>query len=165
VIIRHPKIEEMDQVYLMGFDAWGEKTGKTQQEHIEECKESPKYAEGTWYVLENNDKQIVSSLIVHPLKPWQEFEVRGIGTVATHPQHRRKGHASDLITKVILQLEMKDQVGVILIGADDTKIRDYYNGIGFQVLPDNFQKPGQPILMAHTSVAFKLKALNSVLHE
>jgi predicted GNAT family acetyltransferase len=166
VIVRHPKIEEMDQVYLMGFDTWGEKDGKTQQEHIEECKTSPRYAEGTWYVLEDEQlKKIVSSLIVHPLKPWQNFEVRGIGTVATHPEYRRKGYGSEILTQVILKLEGQNHVGVILIGADDEKIRDYYNRLGFQVLPDSFQRPGQPILMAHTSVEFKLMALTTAIQE
>ena len=35
----------MDDIYLMGYDAWGE--GETQADYLNICSSSPKYAQGS----------------------------------------------------------------------------------------------------------------------
>lgn len=57
---------DMDRIYMMGFDAWGE--GSNQDDYLSGCRSSPKYAQGKWFVLEH-DQELLSSLIVYSLDP------------------------------------------------------------------------------------------------
>ncbi|WP_449355564.1 hypothetical protein ACUL41_06660 [Virgibacillus natechei] len=95
-IIRRDKLEEireavnkdMETVYMMGYDAWGD--NMPTKEYIEMCHKSSKYKRGNWYVLERTDtKELLSSLIVYELNPSEEIIVRGIGSIST-PVHLRK---------------------------------------------------------------------------
>ncbi len=54
--------EELEAVYLLGYDAWGE--GAAEASYLAECRASPKYARGRWWVLVK-DGAVVSALIVY----------------------------------------------------------------------------------------------------
>lgn len=41
--------ENMDAVYMMGFDVWSD--GTAMDVYLQECRSSEKYKKGTWYVL------------------------------------------------------------------------------------------------------------------
>lgn len=60
--VREAQDNEMDQIYLMGFDAWSE--GSSKDEYLEKCRNSQKYKKGTWHVL-SNSKDLLSSMIRH----------------------------------------------------------------------------------------------------
>ncbi|MFT9267805.1 hypothetical protein [Oenococcus sp.] len=41
---------ELTQIYMMGYDTWGEHQAVTA--YLQECRLSTKYQQGTWWVLE-----------------------------------------------------------------------------------------------------------------
>ena len=83
--IRKATSEDMESVYMMGYDVWGE--NMPSDEYITMCNHSVKYKRGTWYVLEDLDtKELVSSLIVYELPSSEDRTSRGIGSIAT-PLH------------------------------------------------------------------------------
>lgn len=114
---------------MMGYDAWSD--GLSADNYLEQCLSSPKYSQGTWYVLEDG-AGLVSSLIVYragfelPAGCW------GIGSVATPPEQRRKGYAASLIQYVV-ELAGKEEVrGIYLFSGIGP---EYYAGLGFELVP------------------------------
>ncbi|WP_232696312.1 hypothetical protein [Brevibacillus daliensis] len=64
--IRVATIKDMEAIYMMGYDVWGE--GMPIEKYVRSCHTSAKYKRGMWYVLEDTEtEELVSSLIVHPL--------------------------------------------------------------------------------------------------
>lgn len=53
-IIREEKIDEMDEVYFMGMDVWGQEYSL--DEYMSECRGAHKYPNGTWYILEKKSE-------------------------------------------------------------------------------------------------------------
>lgn len=116
---------EFEQIYMMGFDVWAD---GLEADYLNECKISPKYKKGTWYVLKEND-QLVSSLIVYNLGE----NIFGIGSIATAKDLRKKGYASKLITDVINQIETDSEKVTIFLYSDiDSK---FYERFKFFALP------------------------------
>ncbi|WP_019243489.1 MULTISPECIES: N-acetyltransferase [Bacillus] len=110
--IREAKEVDMEVVYMMGYDVWGENISS--QDYIAMCNESSKYKRGIWYALEeSNTKNLLCSLIVYKLNPSENMIVRGIGSIATPKPLRNRGYASFLIKEVINQLERNDQCDLI----------------------------------------------------
>jgi ribosomal protein S18 acetylase RimI-like enzyme len=109
--IREADQNDFDQIYLMGFDVWAEGSAA---EYLAECRSSPKYARGKWYVLENDECQLISSLIVYGLGRNQY----GIGSIATSKELRRQGYASTLISEVIRQTESMNPEAIIFLYSD-----------------------------------------------
>ncbi len=60
--VRKADLHELDTIYTMGFDVWGD--GLTLDDYLTGCRKSEKYLSGTWYVLIEKDR-VVSSLIVY----------------------------------------------------------------------------------------------------
>ena len=50
--IRQGRQEDLQFIFMMGFDAWSE--GQSEADYLERCTSSPKYPQGTWYVLESD---------------------------------------------------------------------------------------------------------------
>ncbi|TPR56912.1 GNAT family N-acetyltransferase [Enterococcus sp. OL5] len=86
--------EDLDSVYSMGYDTWGE--GSLFSDYLEECRHSIKYQSGMWYAL-NVDGVNVSSCIVYQLYT----NVVGIGSLATKTDKRGLGFGSNLIKKIL----------------------------------------------------------------
>jgi ribosomal protein S18 acetylase RimI-like enzyme len=144
---REPTDAEMAFVYMMGFDAWS--GGKDARGYLAECLDSPKYAKGTWRVL-SEDHWLLSSLVVFDLSP----RAAGIGSIATSPDLRGRGHASRLVSMVVADLERtKDR---IFLFSDIPP--EFYERLGFAVLPEQFQKkPGTACMLRARDFAALVK--------
>ncbi len=128
MIIRKAKKEDLDDIYMMGFDAWS--NGASKSEYLKECRESKKYEKGTWYVLDHND-QVVSSLIVYK----NEFNLPesciGIGSVATSKSYRNNGYAATLVTEVSKIFKGLGAEGVYLFSDIEP---EYYKKLGYEFI-------------------------------
>ncbi|MFN7906111.1 MAG: GNAT family N-acetyltransferase [Pseudobdellovibrionaceae bacterium] len=131
VIARKATSDEMDQIYMMGFDVWSD--GSTQAEYLAGCRASLKYKSGTWYVLESSD-QLVCSLITYNLG----LNEIGIGSIATPIHFRKRGYASTLIKKVIDDLDVVLDMPTYFLYADISP--KFYERFGFAIVPSELQK-------------------------
>ncbi len=151
--IRLATSHDMDTVYRLGFDKWGEQ--RTEAEHLDICRNSPKYKRGTWYVLEDEDQQIVCTAIIYPLDiGLSEFSTIGIGSLATKPSERRKGHAAQLLNQLVQMHQDKSEKSAFVLWSDiDPR---YYERFGFEALPASFQKKETSTVMlrppSHTTL-------------
>jgi len=93
---------ELDLVYMMGFDVWGD--GSAQAEYLTECRDSEKYKKRLWCVYEKNHKP-VSSLIVYERYFDLPEQCIGIGSVATCVEKRKNGYASTLYKRHTCNLQ------------------------------------------------------------
>lgn len=126
MIVREAREEELSDIFMMGFDTWGD--GDTQDTHIKKCLENTKYDNGTWFVLEEN-KEAVSSLIVYKNAFNLPENCLGIGSVATPPKHRKKGYASALIREVLKVVKEHSTRGIYLFSDIDPL---FYRKFGFE---------------------------------
>ncbi|MBY0385346.1 GNAT family N-acetyltransferase [bacterium] len=122
---------EFDPIFMMGFDAWAE---GSESDYLNTCRTSPKYAHGDWYVLENENGAIISSLIVYKFGSGEY----GIGSIATVKNLRRQGNASKLISDVLEQIEKESPKATLFLYSDI--IPDFYERFGFVQLPLTAQR-------------------------
>ncbi len=92
---------------------------------------APLRRRATWWLLEDRDRP-VASLLAYPL----EFAVAGgtasgvgFGSVSTHPDHQRRGHASRLMTHVLDAFD--GDLGLLFSAVDP----GLYQRLGFAVAP------------------------------
>ncbi len=126
--LSEPDSSELDRIYLLGYDAWGEAAGV--DDYLSGCRASDKYEQGRWHTLTVDD-QIVSALIVHADGFHLPDGFQGIGSVATDERYRGQGHASTLIKHVVATLETRGSKGVYLFS--DIPPR-FYQRLGFVTL-------------------------------
>ena len=132
-VCRPARPEEMDEVYLMGYDAWG--AGDGADAYLAACAASPKYATGRWLVLEDGGI-LLSSLIVYDLGG----PAAGLGSIATAPERRGHGHASRLTAAAAGAIEGAGKSRIFLFSDIEPA---FYERLGFRALPARFQrKPG-----------------------
>ena len=132
----------MRSIFMMGFDTWAD--GQDEESYIESCLKSPKYPKGKWYVLEDQGV-LVSTLITYPLLPHPECPAIGIGSIATHPTHRKRGHAAQLIREVINETEGNSPVRTFFLYSDIDPA--YYEQFGFVALPPQLQPKKTSVCM------------------
>ena len=133
-MIRKALPKDMDGVFLMGKDAWGK--GEKDSEYLASCRNSSKYKEGEWFLLEDEERGAVSSLIVYGLSK----DTAGIGSIATTPEKRGNGCAAKLIGNVV---EALDRGGMRVVFLFSDIAPRYYERFGFAALPPDYQKhPG-----------------------
>ncbi len=148
MLFRSPRPDELDTVYRMGFDVWAE--GKDETAYLAECRASPKYRANEWCVAEDAGT-LVASLLIHRF----DDEVFGIGSLATPPESRGKGFASELIQYTIDRLEKKDGATLIYLYADIDP--EFYTRFGFRALPADLQKyPGSVCMAKIQNPNFKI---------
>ncbi|MDA9556651.1 GNAT family N-acetyltransferase [Vibrio sp.] len=127
--LRKAEVHELDLIYLMGFDVWGE--GLSSEEYLAGYRNSQKYLAGTWYVLVDKDK-VVSSLIVYS----GMFDLKegsfGIGSVATPLKLRCQGYASKLIDLVKSELFDRNDCQALYLHSDIKQ--SFYMKLGFTSL-------------------------------
>lgn len=145
--MREATIKDMDVVYMMGFDVWGDKMPT--QDYLTMCQGSSKYKKGKWFVLEDTDtKELLSSLIVYELKLSEDLVGRGIGSISTPLHVRRKGYASILLEKVINELEQKMGCNHFFLYSDIGS--DFYKRFNFVEIPPSMQKYKDSICMYYS---------------
>lgn len=140
--IRRPEPGEMDAVYLAGADVW--QGDLSRADYLAGCRASPKYARGSWRGLfkgADAPAELLAALIIYELHPG----VFGIGSVATPPERRGRGHASALIQRVVAGLE-SDGARAIFLHSDVAPT--LYERLGFVALPAELQrKPGSSCMV------------------
>jgi predicted N-acetyltransferase YhbS len=135
--------EELDQIYTMGYDAWSD--GKSFEEYLQGCKNSPKYKAGQWFVL-CVEGIPVSSVLIHTLQSWGHLQIRGIGSLATTPELRNRGYGRQLVNCVTTDLSTREDAYIFLLYSDIDPA--FYEALGFVQLPQKYQKVQKSILMA-----------------
>ena len=109
--------------------------------YLNGCRNSPKYRQGEWCVLEHSSCGLVSSLLIHKFKS-DEY---GIGSIATPLEMRKNGWASFLIESVLESLEKDRKANVVYLYSDINP--EFYRRFGFVVLPENLQKCQDSVCM------------------
>ena len=140
--------EEHEQIFRLGYDAWGEDAPMAQ--YLASCRASPKYAQGRWLLLQEGGS-LRSALIVYRLGPG----CAGLGSVATAPDARRRGAASRLLAGALTLLEADGDHSFFLF-AD--RAPDLYQRQGFVPLPAAYQRRLGSICMVRTALPEKLWA-------
>jgi predicted N-acetyltransferase YhbS len=123
--------DDFPSIFRMSFDVWGQ---GSLEDYFEECQTSPKYARGVWYVLEAEDGDLVSSLIVYQLSAGQY----GIGSIATPLPLRRQGYASKLVSEILEHIEQESPGAVIFLYSDIDPA--FYERFKFQQIPKSAQR-------------------------
>ncbi len=90
MLAREALPDEMERVYLMGFDVWGEDL--SQVAYLELCRRSTKYRKGRWHVL-TVEGEVVSSLIAYRDEFGLPPGCYGSGSIATPSVLRDRGPA------------------------------------------------------------------------
>ncbi|WP_203362989.1 GNAT family N-acetyltransferase [Bacillus sp. REN10] len=148
-MIREATSDEMNEVYMMGYDVWGDDLPSN--DYINMCSESSKYKKGRWYVLEEtNTKELLSSLIIYELPSSEGFIARGIGSIATPRRLRQNGYASLLIKEVIAELEQHENCNLCFLYTDIGTT--FYKQLQFLEIPSSKQKYQGSTCMYYSSV-------------
>jgi predicted N-acetyltransferase YhbS len=148
MIVRKALPADMDEVYLNGRDAWG--TGKTVAEYLDSCRNSVKYKEGEWFLLEDGAAGPAASLTVYRLPP----DAAGLGSIAVAPERRGKGLATRLIKDMLEKVDAEGVPFVFLFSDIDPT---FYAPFGFEALPAEHQKkPGSVCMIRGRGAAAKL---------
>lgn len=146
---RKAVIDDMDSIYAMGYDAWGDNAAMEQ--YLEGCRSSKKYKRGTWYVYEDvHSRELLSALIVYNINPSAEITVRGLGSISTPNNFRKKGYASGLIKAVLKELSEKEQCNHFFLYSDIGS--EFYKLLNFNVLPSSHQKYKDSICMYYSEL-------------
>lgn len=140
--IRPAAPAELDEVFRMGRDAWAE--GRSLEDYLAACRAAPKYAAGVWWVLAGEGGRLESSLLAHEIPLPSGAPAAGLGSIATPPELRGRGHASRLIAEVVRRRE-EDGTRVFFLFSDIEP--SFYARFGFTVLGPCPKKPAS-ILMA-----------------
>lgn len=141
--IRAASPSELDAVHRMGHDAWGE--GRPIEAYLAACRAAPKYAAGAWWVAAREDGAVESSLLLHEIPLPDGPPAAGLGSIATPPELRGRGHASRLIAEVIRLREASSGTTVFFLFSDIAPA--FYAKFGFVALGPCPKKPAS-ILMA-----------------
>jgi predicted N-acetyltransferase YhbS len=134
--VRKAADADMDSVYMMGYDTWGD--GQSKTAYLEGCRTSPKYAAGTWYVLEDREGEPLSALIVYnsPNHGLQENTL-GIGSLATKLAERGKGYANHLMWDLMRSFLDRNHETIFYLFADVNS--KFYEALDFKKLPEHLQ--------------------------
>lgn len=135
LVIRTATLDDMNSIYTMGYDAWGD--GLELNKHLFFCNNSEKYKKGTWYILEERNC-ILSSIICYSLPSIYDISTIGIGSLSTVSDKRRNGFARILLDAVKKEYRNQFKTRVFILYSDINP--DYYKISGFEPLPDFLQK-------------------------
>ncbi|HRK02985.1 MAG TPA: GNAT family N-acetyltransferase [Oligoflexia bacterium] len=156
--VRKAVENELNEVFLMGYDAWG--ASLPIDMYLDSCAASYKYKQGEFYILENEAGKLLSSCIVYPLMKFggivSECAV-GIGSLVTAPEDRHKGYATALLAALMGTLEERG-IDAFFIHSDiPTKI---YEKLGFYAAPEDMRDRGRGV-----TPMLRLRGGKEVSHE
>lgn len=137
----HPA--ELDEVYMMGYDAWAGDLEKTH--YVEHCRCSEHYRRGIWYVLTAGELT-PASLIVYREAFRLPIGCYGVGSVATIPAHRRQGYGSALVAEVTRRLGDAGARGVFLFSEVGER---FYADLGYRRTGNDLNARGG-VCMVHS---------------
>jgi N-acetylglutamate synthase-like GNAT family acetyltransferase len=126
--LRKAKHKEFNQIYMLGYDMWGEDA--LVSDYLVECNKSEKYQSGEWYILVQ-EHVVLSALIVYKKSFALSENYYGIGSVATNPKYRKKGYASKLLSCCCQKFKNKGINGLYLFSDIDVS---FYEKLGFDVI-------------------------------
>jgi len=125
-VLIDPVTTELDDIFLLGFDVWGD--GATRRDYLNQCHASEKYRYGRWHVLTLN-KKIVSALIVYTSGFNLPTDAYGIGSLATAPDCRGRSYASELMRRTLMRLDGDSNQRLVYLFADIDS--SFYRRFGF----------------------------------
>jgi N-acetylglutamate synthase-like GNAT family acetyltransferase len=134
---------DFDEIYMMGYDVWAE--GASVDAYLADCRNSPKYKKGSWYKLVSESGDMLASMIVYPLDQIGGRSVCGFGSVATPQAQRRKGYAHKMLD--LANKNCQDYDAIFLYSDINP---EYYERLGFAVLPDTLQSCTDSVCMVKT---------------
>jgi len=117
--------EDMESIYMMGFDVWG--NNSTKEKYLSSCANSEKYKLGSWYCIEKNN-ELISSIIIYRCTLGLADKYCGFGSISTAPIHRNQGYAGILISQSIKSLEQNNCLGIFLFSEIG---KSFYDKFGF----------------------------------
>lgn len=129
MIFREIKPSEIEGVLNIGYKEWAK--GRSLDEYIHDNRKEDAY--GTRFVIEDQG-QIVTSMILLKLESMFGRVTYGIGSLVTPLEFRGKAYGKRLL---ILTLGLTNEEDIILLNSDLSP--DYYESLGFKVLPDDLQ--------------------------
>jgi N-acetylglutamate synthase-like GNAT family acetyltransferase len=148
--VRRAIHEDMDRIYLMGFDVWGK--GESIEGYLDSCRRSPKYKKGEWYLLEHGEHGPIASLILFRFTG----DSAGLGSIATVPEKRGQGFGAYLIKTMVEYLDLRCTRATFLFSDISPH---YYARFGFRALPPEHQKhPGSVCMIRAESMDSFLKS-------
>lgn len=139
--MRPARPEDMEAVYLLGYEPWGR--GAAIDAYLADCRASEKYARGRWFVVELAGK-VLSALVVYRDEWGLPPGAYGIGSLCTEPAVRRLG-----LAKALLRVVLAREAGTAYLWAD--AVPDFYARLGFAPLPAERQTRPGSVLMARGS--------------
>lgn len=128
---------DLDAAFLLGYDAWG--GGQSEADYLAECRTSPKYALGRWYVLEREGR-VLSALIAYRGAFYLPQGAWGLGSLCTLKAYRGLRLASRLVTEVLAR-----EKGTAFLWADAAA--QLYRTLGFRDLPQKLEDHPGSVLM------------------
>jgi predicted acetyltransferase len=131
MFVRKATKSEVDNIYLMGYDVWGDSSNI--ETYLDSCRNSKKYAHGQWYVL-IVDGLPVSSLIVYHNQFKLNDNNYGIGSISTSSEFRKNGYAKALINLMVAQIFISTEARIIFLHSDIGHL--FYENLGFQCVSD-----------------------------
>lgn len=141
--LRTAAASDLEAIYRMGYDAWGE--GRGLDDYLAACRASRKYASGSWWVHAREDGRLESSLLAHEIPLPFGAPAVGLGSISVPPELRGQDHASRLIRDVIRRQEETAGTEVFFLFSDISPA--FYERFGFKALAPCPGKP-ESILMA-----------------
>lgn len=143
--IRTASASDLEAIYRLGHDAWGE--GRGLDDYLAACRASRKYAAGAWWVHAQADGRLASALLAHEIPLPVGLPAAGLGSIATAPEFRGRGFASRLIAEVIRRRETAG-TEVFFLFSDIAPT--FYERFGFAPLGDDPEK-SKSVLMVRTA--------------
>lgn len=137
VKVRRAKQDELNEIFMMGYDAWG--ASLPIEIYLDSCAASYKYKQGEFYVLLDDEGRLLSSCVVYPLSVFGgvvgERSV-GFGSLATAEPQRHKGYATFFLTLLMRLLESEGVDAFFIFSDIPPKI---YEQLGFVAAPERFR--------------------------
>ncbi|CAG23166.1 hypothetical protein PBPRB1295 [Photobacterium profundum SS9] len=120
---------EMDSIYLMGYDVWGDDFNI--ETYLNGCRNNKKYVLGEWYVLVVDGLAVSSLIVYHDQFKLAESNF-GIGSLSTSSDFRKNGYAKVLINLVVTQIFTTTEAKVIFLHSDIGQ--QFYEQLGFKCI-------------------------------
>ena len=143
MLIRKAKENELEEIYMFGFDVWGE--GLDKQAYLRKCKEVW-YKDASWLALKDASG-LLSSLCTFDSPTFRlPAGSIGLGSLATKPEQRHKGYGKLILEHLLDYVDGRPRriEAVFLYSEIDPA---YYKAYGFMVLPEAYQQHKAPLML------------------